>query len=83
VAIDDDLGAACVRRPRIRPAVIDQALGIIMGQRRCSADEAFAVLREVSQTGNIKLREVATRLITATTGQPPRTEPPLQEPPTE
>jgi hypothetical protein len=52
-------------------------------ERRCSADEAFAVLREVSQTGNIKLREVATRLITATTGQPPRTEPPLQEPPTE
>ena len=29
------------------------------------------MLREVSQTGNIKLREVATRLITVTTGQPP------------
>jgi ANTAR domain len=37
-------------------AVIDQALGIIMGQRRCSADEAFGVLREVSQTSNVKLR---------------------------
>jgi GAF domain-containing protein len=76
--LTDDLQAALAGR-----AVIDQALGIIMGQRRCSADEAFAVLREVSQTGNIKLREVATRLITVTTGQPPRTEPPLQEPPTE
>ena len=45
-----------------------------MRQRRCSVDEAFAVLREVSQTGNVKLREVATRLITVTTGMPPRVE---------
>ena len=59
-------------------AVIDQALGIIMGQRRCSADEAFGVLREVSQTSNLKLREVAVRLITVTSGGPPRPEPPLQ-----
>jgi len=77
--LTDDLQAALAGR-----AVIDQALGIIMGQRRCSADEAFAVLREVSQTGNTKLREVAARLITVTTGQPPRSEPPLQQaPPTE
>jgi hypothetical protein len=77
--LTDDLQAALAGR-----AVIDQALGIIMGQRRCSADEAFAVLREVSQTGNTKLREVAARLITVTTGQPPRSEPPLpQAPPTE
>ena len=74
-----DLQAALAGR-----AVIDQALGIIMGQRRCSSDEAFAVLREISQTGNVKLREVATRLITVTTGQPPRVEPPLQQgPPTD
>jgi hypothetical protein len=77
--LTDDLQAALAGR-----AVIDQALGIIMGQRRCSADEAFAVLREVSQTGNTKLREVAARLITVTTGQPPRSESPLQQaPPTE
>ena len=77
--LTDDLQAALAGR-----AIIDQALGIIMGQRRCSADEAFAVLREVSQTGNVKLREVATRLITVTTGMPPRVEPPLQQgPPTE
>jgi len=71
-----DLQAALAGR-----AIIDQALGIIMGQRGCSADEAFAVLREISQTGNIKLREVATRLITVTTGQMPRAEPPLQQEP--
>ena len=64
-------------------AVIDQPLGIVMGQRRCSADEAFGVLREVSQAGNLKLREVAARLIMVTSGGPPRPEPPLQQvPPT-
>jgi AmiR/NasT family two-component response regulator len=58
-------------------------LGIIMGQRRCSVDEAFGVLREVSQTSNVKLREVAARLIMVTSGGPPRPEPPLQQvPPT-
>jgi hypothetical protein len=72
--LTDDRQAALAGR-----AAIDQALGIIMGQRRCSADEAFAVLRDVSQTGNIKLGDVAARLITVTTGQPPRTEPPLQQ----
>jgi hypothetical protein len=71
--LTDDLQAALAGR-----AVIDQALGIVMGQRRCSADEAFGVLREVSQTTNIKLREVAVRLVTVTSGQPPRPEPPLQ-----
>lgn len=72
--LTDDLQAALAGR-----AIIDQALGIIMGQRRCSADEAFAVLREVSQTGNIKLRDVAVRLVTVTTGRPPRAEAPLQQ----
>jgi len=71
--LTEDLQAALAGR-----AVIDQALGIIMGQRRCSADEAFGVLREVSQTSNLKLREVAVRLITVTSGGPPRPEPPLQ-----
>jgi hypothetical protein len=36
------------------------------------------VLREVSQTGNIELREVAARLITVTTPKRPRPEPPLR-----
>jgi hypothetical protein len=76
--LTEDLQAALAGR-----AVIDQALGIVMGQRRCSADKAFGVLREVSQTGNLKLREVAARLIMVTSGGPPRPEPPLQQvPPT-
>ncbi|MFH8498941.1 GAF and ANTAR domain-containing protein [Streptomyces coeruleorubidus] len=51
--------------------VIDQALGVVMGQRRCTADEAFGILRSASQHRNIKLRDLCTELITNLTGQPP------------
>ncbi|MEU7979239.1 GAF and ANTAR domain-containing protein [Micromonospora sp. NPDC049081] len=44
-------------------AVIEQAKGIIMGQRRCTADEAFAMLARVSQNSNRKLRDVAEALV--------------------
>ncbi|MEU1125974.1 GAF and ANTAR domain-containing protein [Streptomyces sp. NPDC005899] len=36
--------------------VIDQALGIVMGEHRCTADEAFGVLRSASQHRNINSR---------------------------
>ena len=39
-------------------AVIEQAKGIIMGQRRCTPDEAFAILVKLSQDTNRKLRDV-------------------------
>ena len=51
--------------------IIDQALGIIMAQQQCTADEAFALLRAQSQNNNRKLRDVAADLITRVTGQPP------------
>jgi AmiR/NasT family two-component response regulator len=44
-------------------AVIEQAKGIIMGQRRCTADEAFRLLSKLSQDSNRKLREVAEALV--------------------
>ncbi|GAA4587344.1 GAF domain-containing protein [Actinoplanes octamycinicus] len=47
-------------------AVIEQAKGIIMGERRCSADEAFAILTRVSQDTNRKLRDVAAALVERT-----------------
>ena len=40
-------------------AVIEQAKGIVMGERRCSAEEAFAILVKVSEDTNRKLRDVA------------------------
>jgi GAF domain-containing protein len=58
-------------------SVIDQALGVIMGQRRCTADVAFGILRSASQHRNIKLRDLCTQMITDLTGGPP-TDPELR-----
>jgi GAF domain-containing protein len=52
--------------------IIDQAMGIVMGQQQCSAEEAFALLRMRSQSSQRKLREVATDLIVRVSGQPPQ-----------
>jgi GAF domain-containing protein len=56
-------------------AVIDQALGIIMGQNRCSAGVAFELLRSISQNRNVKLRDVAVEMVTAVGGEPPDDKP--------
>lgn len=64
------LQAALVSR-----AVIDQALGIVMGQNRCTADEAFELLRGISQNRNVKLRAVAAEIVTSVSGQPPADRP--------
>ncbi|WP_290056837.1 ANTAR domain-containing protein [Amycolatopsis solani] len=42
---------------------IEQAKGILIGQRGCSADEAFQILVELSQHSNTKLHEVAQAFI--------------------
>jgi GAF domain-containing protein len=44
-------------------AVIEQAKGIIMAERRCTPDQAFAVLSKQSQDTNRKLRDVASALV--------------------
>jgi GAF domain-containing protein len=44
-------------------AVIEQAKGIIMSQRRCGPDEAFAILSRASQAANRKLRDVAAGVV--------------------
>jgi AmiR/NasT family two-component response regulator len=48
-------------------AVIEQAKGIIMGERRCTADDAFALLTKVSQDSNRKVRDVAAALVARAT----------------
>lgn len=50
----DGLTAAVASR-----TLIGQAQGILMGSRRVTADEAFALLRRASQHSNRKLRDVA------------------------
>lgn len=48
---------------------IGVAIGIVMAGQRCSADDAFALLRAASQSGNRKLRDVAAQV--AYTGELP------------
>jgi GAF domain-containing protein len=43
--------------------VIGQAVGLLMAQRRCTATEAFDLLKGASQRSNEKLRDVAERLV--------------------
>jgi hypothetical protein len=53
-------------------AVIDQAIGMVMAQQRCTSDEAFDILRRASQRRNVKLRDVAGGIVMGISGQPPR-----------
>lgn len=65
VTLADHLRVALASR-----SVIDQAIGIVMAQRRCSPGDAFATLRSVSQRRRLKLRIVAADLVSATTRPP-------------
>jgi GAF domain-containing protein len=69
-ALIDQLRASLASR-----AVIDQALGVIMGQERCTQAEAFGVLRVASQQRNIKLRDLAAEIVTEVSGEPPQPPP--------
>ena len=51
--------------------VIDQALGMIMRDQRCTAATAFELLRRESQNNHRRLYDIAVDLITTTTGHPP------------
>ncbi|WP_233517768.1 GAF and ANTAR domain-containing protein [Geodermatophilus marinus] len=62
-------------------AVIEQAKGVLMAQRRVDADQAFDILRAASQRANRKLRDVAAGVVASTT-TPPTTTPPTTTPPT-
>lgn len=52
-------------------ADIDQALGILMAQERCSAERAFEILSRASQNRNVKLRDLARDIVVNVTGRPP------------
>lgn len=42
---------------------IDLAIGIVMGQNRCSQDEAFRILSDAASNSNTKLRTLAENLV--------------------
>jgi GAF domain-containing protein len=61
-----------LRRALSTRGVIDQAVGIIIAHQHLTPEEAFAVLRRISQTRNVRLHEVARDLVTrASSGLPP------------
>ena len=62
----DQLGRALDTRD-----VIGQAKGLLMARHSCGAEEAFEHLRHASQQANVKLHEVAARLISSETGDGP------------
>jgi GAF domain-containing protein len=59
----------------VSSSVIDQAVGILMGQQRCNAATAFDLLRQASQNRNRKLRDIAAEIITNVSGEPPQPRP--------
>ena len=59
----------------VSSSIIDQAIGILMAQQRCTATTAFDLLRQASQNRNRKLRDVAADLITRVSGAPPQPRP--------
>ncbi|WP_307082854.1 GAF and ANTAR domain-containing protein [Arthrobacter agilis] len=63
-----DLRAAIENR-----SAIDTAVGIIMGENKCSQDEAITILRQAASTRHIKLRDLARNIIAAFATNPPTT----------
>ncbi|WP_244186069.1 GAF and ANTAR domain-containing protein [Arthrobacter agilis] len=52
---------------------IDLAVGVIMGQNRCSQDAAMSILKAASSARNIKLRDVAASVLQSLGQGPART----------
>ena len=52
-------------------AVIDQAIGIVMAESRCDAEQAFATLSRASNNRNMKLRDLAAEIVTRVGGRSP------------
>jgi AmiR/NasT family two-component response regulator len=56
-------------RPHATPEfvpVIEQAKGIVMAQHQCGPEEAFDLLRRMSQHANVKVRVLAVRMVEQT-----------------
>lgn len=49
---------------------IDLALGVIMAQSRCNQETAFKILRNASNTRNVKLREIASSILHSVSEDP-------------
>jgi len=63
-----DVEIAQLRSALASREVIGQAKGVLMVVHGCSADEAFAFLRDLSQRTNVKLRDVAAQVVADRSG---------------
>ena len=61
--------ASDVRTALLSRSLIDQAVGILMGQERCSAQAALDSLRRASQNSNVKLRDLCSDLVNRVGGE--------------
>ncbi|MEU8381562.1 GAF and ANTAR domain-containing protein [Streptosporangium sp. NPDC048865] len=64
--LNEDLHATLASR-----SVIDQAVGIVMAQQRCSVADAFALLGRASQNRNLKVHTLAAEIVTTVGARPP------------
>jgi GAF domain-containing protein len=64
-----------LRSSLVSRTVIDQALGIVMARESCTHAHAMSILRSASQRSNVKLRDIASAIVTSVTGEPPATPP--------
>ena len=55
--------AAPLRKAMETRAVIEQAKGMLMARDKCTADEAFGLMNRISQQQNVKLRDLALRIL--------------------
>ena len=62
--------AATLQEAMRSRAVIEQAKGIYMAARQCTADEAFDILIHLSQTSHRKLRDVAAEVVSRASSHP-------------
>ena len=68
--VDAEMFHAEIQEALATRAVINQAIGIIMAQRDCSQDEAFAHLRSTAERGGVRVHEVCAELVSRY-GEPP------------
>ncbi len=57
-----------LERAMVTRSVIEQAKGIIMVQRKCTAGDAFDILRQISMDENMRLSEVSAQLVESASG---------------
>ena len=57
----------------------DLGADVTAAREQCNQSRAFAILRSASQNSNVKLRDIASAVVTSVTGEPLPPAPPFEE----